>query len=64
MGGVTHAKQLETDEIYVLRSSVNFHAVGYVCSKCHKPVFPLGSTLPDEMLTKEELEYLREKECK
>jgi hypothetical protein len=59
-----HAPQRREDQIVVLKRGGQVHAVGYICHKCGNPVFPLGSTFPDEALTKEEKELLyNEKMC-
>lgn len=59
MGKCNHVPQMRSDEIVVLRQGGIIHACGYICSKCGQSVYPLGSILPDERLTEEEKEILR-----
>lgn len=58
---MTHANQRRTDKIAILWKETTMIANGYYCSKCGKPVFPLGSVLPYEMLDDKVKEILQEK---
>lgn len=58
-----HNPQFSKDEIIVMKLGVNTHACGYKCSRCGKPVFPLGSCMPDSLLSDEELKILNDKDC-
>lgn len=48
---MNHLKQKRTDEIMIMRSGGTTIACGYKCSRCGQAVFPLGASLPDELLT-------------
>lgn len=53
-----HNPQKINDEIVILNRGDQVIACGYICSKCKQSVFPMGSHLPDELLTNEEIKIL------
>ena len=57
-----HKPQSSNDEIVVMLHNGVTIACGYMCSKCRKPVYPLGSSFPNEILTEREKKALSE-EC-
>lgn len=59
-----HNPHFMNDEIMIMISADgSTHACGYKCSRCGKPVFPLGSIFPDSLLTEEELKILNDNDC-
>lgn len=59
-----HNPQFANDEIMIMRSAGKIIACGYKCSRCGKPVFPLGALLPDSLLTDKELKILNDLDCR
>lgn len=57
-----HANQKRDDEIIVLLHNGIPIACGYKCSVCNKGAYPLGTSFPEEILTKREKKILNQ-EC-